>query len=207
MSRAMEDVMRIPWSALALSAALLVSCGGEGPAAPEAQAAPPAQPAAVTRAAPPEPRTDAEALRLREVAAAFSALRERPISEADLAWTDWINRRLIYKWSEADRDNLALLHYLEQLSEDPDPVVAYHALFSLGKLGEGRVFTRLVEALMTHPNGYIRGYAARALGHLGEPGARPFLTEALEDPFISWKGDLATRFVRECARTALREVP
>jgi len=84
----------------------------------------------------------------------------------------------------------------------PRQYVAYLNII-LGYWGKTDVFEPLVALVEHDQDGYVRAYAALALGHLGIPEAIPVLEAAKEDGFIVEHGDVRVPLVRECARAAL----
>ena len=79
---------------------------------------------------------------------------------------------------------------------DPNPELRVNALYNLRELGSRTAAPQIAHLLATDPDELVRGYAALALGSLGDASVIPILTTAVEqDPGADYEG----RTIREAA--------
>lgn len=95
--------------------------------------------------------------------------------------------------------------------DDPDPLVAESAAWSLGERGDGqpsvlRVVERLASTATTHPDALVREAAVAALGAIGHPAGLAAILQATTDkPAVRRRAVLALApFEGEDVETALR---
>jgi HEAT repeat protein len=91
-----------------------------------------------------------------------------PRADDDPAW---------WAWLAALRPNPAMLPALEELALRKPPLP--EAIYALGQSKDARALGPLLKVLSTGDD-RIGGYAAEALGELGNPDAEPELTKALQ---------------------------
>jgi HEAT repeat protein len=89
------------------------------------------------------------------------------------------------------------------LLADPDPDVRWHTCGLLYDRGNERATTRLVEVLLNDPEGYVRLFAAHALGNVGDLSAVPGLRHAAQ---FDTGQDHEGRRVSQAAKEAIESI-
>jgi len=92
--------------------------------------------------------------------------------------------KMQYEFAIEDLGKSAIPEIKRQLEEAKGEFREW-LLITLGALGDVEFFSQIVEILESSKDGFIRSFAARSLGILGNKQAISALKKALEDPFFT----------------------
>ena len=95
------------------------------------------------------------------------------------------------------------MQHVPALLHDEDGGIQGFVCVEIAKYGRRGAVPHLLEVLQSDPEGTHRLFAARGLGHIGDPAALPALTKAMQnDDGVDYEG----RPVKKTAAEAIRQI-